>query len=292
MNVGIGKGKKTTSLGRVRNPGRNQGKKWIQLVAVIGVTVGCILYVSMLGKQAEQTIPVVMFGKNIAKNQQIKDDGEMLVKYDMLLAEYKKYGFVNENESEKRKIILWDERSKLVNTFAAFPLQKDTVAMYRDFIKSRVDNSDAVLYSFPGKVLVPLEVSGGQLDAIKTFIQPGDKLNIKASYKDKIQKSVDDGYGNKVNTELEVQKTDEVFTEIEIADLLNQKGESVLDMYQKYNTLTVWQQASLDNDSAYQTSIIPKTLLVALTPEESDRYNYYLSKQEVNFRVELPQRIN
>lgn len=292
MNAGRGKGNKAMPSVGISRPGANQMKKWMTLVLIMVITVGCIYYVSLIGKKAEETISVVMLGKNVYKNGQIRDDGETLIKYDMLVAEYEKYAIQEDNGTTKRRIVLWDEREKITGTFAAYPLQANTVAMYRDFVKSRVDNSDAVMYSFPGKTLVKLQISGSELDAFKTFLQPGDVLNIKASYVEKIQKEEVDAYGTPQKIQYEVQKTDEVFTNIAIADLLNANGQSVLDLYQEYNELTVWQQSNLDKNASYQETLIPNTLLVAFTPEESERYNYYLTKSNIAFRVELPQRVD
>ena len=76
-----------------------------------------------------------------------------------------------------------------------------------------------------------------------------------------------------------------------IADLINSTGESILDIYADYRDKTVYQQAQLDASQTFQDSVEPKTLLVALSPDELDRYFYYLSKSQVEFRMSLPQRI-
>ena len=87
-------------------------------------------------------------------------------------------------------------------------------------------------------------------------------------------------------------KTETVFNNIVLADLLNKSGSSILDMYSDYNELSVYEQSALDNDDAWVQSVEPATLLIALTPEEKERYYYYLSKSNVQFRVSLPQRSN
>ena len=187
--------------------------------------------------------------------------------------------------------MLWEERSKIINTFAAYPLHQDTYAEYRFFIKSRVDNSDNVLYSFPGTEIVPLEISSNELQAFKTFLQPGDRLNVDAIFSERQNIVEEDGFGNKVKSQVEVFKTEPVFRDIMIADLLNQQGESILDLYAYYNSLGVYEQAKLDSSQSFKDRTEPRTLLVALTPEEKDRYYYYLSKSNVEFRVSMPQRI-
>ena len=75
-----------------------------------------------------------------------------------------------------------------------------------------------------------------------------------------------------------------------VADLLNASGGSILDIYAGYNEMTVWQQAQLDASASFQESTEPTSLLVALTPDELDRYYYYKSKNDVEFKISLPQR--
>ena len=54
--------------------------------------------------------------------------------------------------------------------------------------------------------------------------------------------------------------------------------------------MTVYQQAALDVDESWQDSVEPSTLLVALTPEEEALYYEYLSKNDIEFHMSLPQR--
>lgn len=270
-------------------PAKNQSKKNVYVIGVVVATALLILWVYSMGRKADKTVQVVMMAQNVYKNQVITES--MLKPYDMLQGEFEKYSVVDKDGKKSRRILLWEERDKIINGFAAYPLQQDTYAEYRNFIKSRVDNSDNVLYSFPGKDIVPLEIGSTELQAFKTFLQPGDRLNIEANFSQKQTVAEDDGFGGITRTQLDVFKTENVFTDIMIADLLNQQGESILDIYASYKDKTVYEQAKLDSSQAFKDSTEPKTLLVALTPEEKERYYYYLSKNQVKFRVSMPQRV-
>jgi len=274
----------------VKGPARNQSKKNFFVLIIVIVTALLILWVYTMGKKAERTVKVVMLDQNIYKNQVINAD--MLKPYDMIQGEFEKYSVTDKGGQKVRRIILWEEKDKIINSFAAYPLQRDTYAEYRSFIKSRVDNSDTVLYTFPGKEIVPLEIGGGELQAFKTFLQPGDRLNIKAIFTQRDTVVEDDGFGGTTRSQVDTVRTENVFTDIMIADLLNQRGESILDIYESYRDKTVYQQAQLDSSQGFKDSTEPRTLLVALTPEEKDRYYYYLSKNQINFKVSMPQRID
>lgn len=267
----------------------NQVRRNLLIFFVIIITFGLIFWVIQIGRKAEQTIKVVMLARNVYKNQVITED--MLQPYDMLVGEFEKYALVNTDGTVRRKIVLWDERNLIINSFAAYPLKQGTYAEYRDFIKSRVDNSDSVLYSFPGKDIVPLEIGASELEAFKTFLKPGDRLNIQAVFSEKVTVAEDDGYGNIIKKTVDVFKTEQVFGDIMIADLLNNSGESILDIYSYYNDLSIWEQAQLDASQTFKERTTPSTLLVALTPEEKELYYYYLSKTNVQFKVSMPQRV-
>lgn len=282
------KKKEEATAGGLSKPAINEGKRSSMIVALVLVTVLLIAWVLFMGQKAQQTVTVAMMTQNVYKNQVIT--AEMLEPYEMLKGEFDKFAVVKEDGSKQRRVILWDEADKVINSFAAYPLQKGEYAEYRNFVKSRTDNSDSVLYSFPGKEIIPLDIGQDALKTFKTFLQPGDKLNVQALFSEKVTMNVDDGYGGVTKQDVDVFKTETVFGDIMVADLLNAAGESILDIYASYNEMTVWQQAQLDSSASFKESTEPSSLLVALTPDEVERYYYYNSKNDVTFKVSLPQR--
>lgn len=288
MKLGRKKKEELTG-GGLGKPALNEGKKSGAIVGVCLAAAGLIAFVIVMGQKAQETVEVAVLAQNVYKNQVIT--ASMIEPYDMLKAEYEKMSIVDENGNKKRRVLLYDEADMIVNSFAAYPLQQGSYAEYRNFVKSRIDNSDSVLYSFPGKEIIPLEVGQNELKVFKTFLQPGDKLNIEAVFTEKVAQKVDDGYGNLTSEDIEVMRSETVFNDIMVADLLNATGESILDIYASYNDKTVWQQAKLDSSAAFKESTEPSSLIVALTPEEKDRYYYYKTKTNVQFKVSLPQRV-
>ena len=278
------------SRAKTTQPKKNHSKKNILVIAIAVITALLIVWVYSMGRKAEETVSVVMYTEPIYKNEVITEN--MLKEYQMLKGEFEKYAVKQSNGTMRRRILLWEERGKLINKFAAYPLQQDTVSMYTDVISSRIDNTNTVLYSFPGKEIVTFEVGQAALQAFKTFIEPGDKLNISAIYKIEEEVYKTDEFGNTVKETVETFKEEPVFQNITIADLLNQGGEFILDIYAGYREKTVYQQAALDADESFKASTQPSTMLVALTPEEKTTYYTYLSKNDVEFKVSLPQRVD
>lgn len=277
------------SLG-LSKPAVNKTGKTIIIVLLVFVTAALIFWVINIGKKAESTVQVVMLDKSVYKNQMVT--AEMLKPYDMIEGEFEKYAIKNKNGEYTRRLILWEEKDVIVGAFSAYSLQPETLLEYRSLVKSRVDNSDTVLYNFPGKDIVQLDIGTNDLNAFKTFLKPGDKLNIEAIYSDRVKVEKDDGYGGKIQEDVEVFKANTVFGSIMIADLINSDGDSVLDMYEEYNQLTIQQQAQLDTSIDWQDKTEPKSLLLALTEDEKYRYYEFLAKGNVTFRVSLPQRTN
>ena len=285
--------KKAMKNGGLQSTQINSGKKYGMLAALALLTVGGIVFVVNIGKKAEETVTVVMVGNNgVYKNQAITMGD--IVPYEMLKGEYEKYSVTEQNGVKTRRLILWDERGDLssnnVQYYAAYPLLPNTLLEKNMLVGTKVDNSDTVLYSFPGKDIVQLDVGTQDLNAFKTFLKPGDKLNIEAIYSEQENVETVDSYGNPTTDKIDVFRTETVFGNIMIADLLNSSGDSVLDIYSNYNSKNVYEQASLDASDDFKTQTTPASLLVALTPAEKEMYYKYLSKDNISFRVSLPQR--
>lgn len=278
--------RRASKAGASTKPSKNQSKKKVVFAILIIITVALIIWVYMLGKKAEQTVSVVMLAEDVYKNEIITE--EKLMKYEMLLGEFEKYAVPDDQGGTKRRILLWEEADMILNSFAAYPLQGHTVAMYDNFIKSRVDNSDSVLYSFPGKSITTLDVGQTDLEAYKTFLEPGDRINVTAIYSEQVTAEQDPSAGG-VSVTMDTVRTEIAFKDIMVADLINSKGDSILDIYASYNDRTVYEQAQLDQDDMFKESVTPQSLLVALTEEELDRYYHYISK-DCEFRISLPQR--
>ena len=285
----LGRNKNARNNLSAGKPSKNQSKKNLYVILIVVITALMILWVYYMGRKAENTVTVVMLKDNVYKNQVITEN--LLQPYEMLIGEFEKFSVVDENGIKKRRVLLWEERDMIINSFAAYPLKINTYAEVRDFIKSRVDNSDNVLYSFPGKDIIQLDIATKDLQAFKTFLQPGDRLNISAVYSTTETVIEDDGYGGTIRNTIDTFKTEPVFQDIMLADLLNSNGESILDIYASYKDMTTYQQAALDSSQSFKDKVTPTSLLVALTPEEKDRYYYFSGKTQVTFKASLPQRV-
>lgn len=271
-------------------PSKNSSKKTGIIVIVGVITAILIFWVYTMGRKAEETVKVAMYANEIYKNEVITP--ESFLEYDMLKGEFEKYATDDANGGKVRRIVKFDEIENVSGAYAAYPLHKNTVAMWTDFVTSKVDNSDSVLYSFPGKNIVSLEIGSDELSTFKKFLQPGDRINITAIYKSQSEIVTTDIYGEEQKSDEEIMKQEIIFQDIMLADLLNGDGESILDIYTSYKDMSTWDQAALDASDEFKTKVEPSSILVAFTPEEESAYYEYLSRGDVEFKISLPQRTN
>lgn len=275
------------SLGTGR-PAQKAGSTNLIVGIIIAITLALMVFVFIMSAKATETVQVCMLTQNVYKNQMITSS--MVEPYDMIKAEFEKYAITQQNGTTKRRIVLWEEKDSLVGMYAAYSLKANTYCEYADYINSRTDNSDTVLYSYPGKEIVAFDIGSSDLNVFKTYLQTGDRINIEGIYSESTRVKISNGDGTYTNETVETYKTETVFQDIVIADMLNSSNDSILDLYAEYDSYSTYKQAQLDVDADWQASVTPSKLLVALTPEEKDRYYYYTSKSGIEFKVSLPQR--
>lgn len=291
MKIGknAGGGAKVSKV-NVGKPAANSGGRGIIIGILVIATVALIVFIMSIGNKATRTVPVVMFAQTVHKNQLITED--MLVKYDMIQAEFEKFKD-NEDGTLYDRIVLWDDRDILFDTYAAYPLLENTLAYYDQFITDAVNNQDTALYNFPGKQLVILDVGTDNLSEYSTYLEPGDRINLIATYMETITRREQNQWGEWEEVELGTSfKTETVFNGIMMADMLNSNGNSILDLMYDYRTSSAWEQQEMIQSEEWNDLTHPETLVLALTPEEVERYYYYENKDEAEFHITLPQRID
>ena len=281
--------------------------QWMLALLIIFLCVGATAFLWVFVSAKTQTIQVCMWEQNHAKNSPVTTDA--VVPYDMLLAEYGTYA-VQGTDGVTSRIIKWEDRALLNGRYCTRNVYGATIVMIDDLMDKKINNKDMLLYNFPGREIVSLEIGSSDMEAFKSFLVPGDRINITAVIKsEKIVDSTTVGDETSTSTQTatdlfntdsknnknqevteEVITTEPLFDSIYIADMLNKDGESVLDLMERYNSMTATQQAQLANSDSWKEQTKPETLLIALTKEELLRYYKYAQKDGVTFRVSLPQR--
>lgn len=294
--------KKTTTSGA-----SVKATQWMVAILIIVMCMGATVFLWTFVSAKTATVSVCMWNGNHAKNSVVNTDA--VVEYKMLRGEYESYA-IEGTDGVTSRILLWEDRGALNGRYCTRNVYGATIVMMDDLMEEKINNTDMLLYSFPGREIVKLEVGSGDMEAFKSFLTPGDRINITAvitTEKTVMQDEVgEDGAtpvstsdlfannsnNNKNSSELTetVITTEPLFDSIYIADMLNKDGESVLDLMERYNALTASQQAQMANSASWKEQTTPEVLLVALTKEELLRYYKYAERDGVEFRVSLPQR--
>ena len=274
--------------------------QWLLAILIIAACVGATFFLWVFVSAKTRTISVCMWNGNHAKNSVVNADA--VVEYKMLIGEYESYATT---DGVTARIIKWEDRALLNGRYCTRNVYGATVVMLDDLMDEKINNTDMLLYNFPGREIVSLDVGTSDMDAYKRFLMPGDRINITAVISGEKTVLTEDlaqqdagatsafSSGNDKNqnslTE-EVITTEPLFDSIYIADMLNGEGESVLDLMERFNALTPQQQAQMAASDSWKQQTTPETLLVALTKEELLRYYKYADRKGITFRVSLPQR--
>ena len=256
------------------------------IVAVLGV-IGINWWTS---KDMRDTVEVAIFKTNVAQNAYISSS--MIDKMEMTTADYKRAAIVKMSDgTERRQIVLYSDAAKaLVGKYAANYIRMNT-PIYYDAVTTEYTKANSYLYQMDGTELLKIDVDPKQFGNI---LVPGDKLNIRitydeASYKiisetDYLQLSDDEKLGLQGTS----TKTELMFSEVTVLDMLNSDGESIFDKYYALMSLPEKQQRTKIADSKFQKEIEPKSVLIAVTPEEAERYTLLGGKTKGSLITLMP----
>ena len=110
------------------------------------------------------------------------------------------------------------------------------------------------------------------------IVVPGDRLNIRITYsRTKYDMMSLDEYlqvdGKGADAEYE-DVTELLFSEVTVLDMLNKSGESIFDKYYNLISLPESKRKAAYEDKSFKEGIEPKSVLIAVTAEEAERYSY------------------
>lgn len=212
---------------------------------------------------------------SISANALISED--MIEAYDMYYKEYENYGTMKFSDGTTRStIVTWDNRDKVIGKrYAAYYMRGGTV-LFWDSTLSDQTRKNSYLYSMSGELL---NIQMDTVDDFGDMVVPGDSLNIRATYVDSLydlpeeqqyKLSVQNGTSNSQG--VEVTKTEMLFSEVQILDMLNSDGSSIFDIYYSYISMTKSQQAEALSDDGFLESVKPDSILLECTSEEVEHY--------------------
>lgn len=271
-------------------------KNRVMGIVLAFIVIAVVAIISALTSvESRKTVKVCKLKQAIPANAMITED--MLEPYDMYYKEFKNYGTSKVNGTSYSNILRWSERKDVVGvSYAAYYLRQDTVLFWDSLVGERT-RKNSYLYSMSGELLNIKMTTTGDFG---NMVVPGDSLNIRASYKttrydlpSEEQYKLDAADGTNMNsTGIEVNKTEMLFSEVQILDMLNSEGNSVFDIYYDYISKSKSEQEALLKDDTFLASVKPASILLECTPEEVERYMDMQSKGATYQMTLLPRDSN
>lgn len=244
----------------------------IALVAVIIITIAT----AAASAESRKTIAVVRLKDDISANALITED--MIEVYDMYYKEFEQYGTMKFSDGTSRStLVTWNLRDKVVGQrYAAYYLRGGTILFWDSTIKDQT-RKNSYLYSMSGELL---NIQMTTTDDFGDMVVPGDSLNIYATFTEKdyylpseeVYKYVTEtGMSSEIGG-VEKTKTELMFSEVQILDMLNGNGQSIFDIYYEYISKTKEEQQALLSDDSFLSNVQPSSILLEVTSEEVERY--------------------
>lgn len=262
---------------KANNASRSKNRLMGIIIAACVVVFICIM-TAISSAETKKTITVVRIKSDtpIAANALITDD--MLEAYDMYYKEFQQYGTMKFSDGSTRStIVRWNDKDLVVGKrYGAYYMRGGTVLFWDSTISDQT-RKNSYLYSMSGELL---NIQMTTTQDFGDMVVPGDTLNVRATYTTtiynlpteqeyKLNASSD---GNASTDGVEITKTDSLFSEVTILDMLNASGNSIFDIYYQYIAATKAEQQAMLQDDGFLESVKPASILVECTAEEVEHY--------------------
>lgn len=261
---------------KANNASRSKNRLLGIIIAACVIVFICIM-TAISSAETKKTITVVRIKSDtpISANSLITDD--MLEAYDMYYKEFQQYGTMKFSDGSTRStIVRWNDKDLVVGKrYAAYYMRGGTVLFWDSTISDQT-RKNSYLYSMSGELL---NIQMTTTQDFGDMVVPGDTLNVRATYTAKVY-NLPTEQEYKLNSAneaadsdgVEITKTDSLFSEVTILDMLNSSGNSIFDIYYQYIAATKEEQQAMLNDDGFLQSVQPASILVECTAEEVEHY--------------------
>lgn len=262
---------------KANNASRSKNRLTGIIIAACVVVFICIM-TAISSAETKKTITVVRIKSDtpIAANTLITDD--MLEAYDMYYKEFQQYGTMKFSDGSTRStIVRWNDKDLVVGKrYGAYYMRGGTVLFWDSTIADQT-RKNSYLYSMSGELL---NIQMTTTQDFGDMVVPGDTLNVRATYTTTIynlpteqEYKLNASSGGTASSDgVEITKTDSLFSEVTILDMLNASGNSIFDIYYQYIAATKAEQQAMLQDDGFLESVKPASILVECTAEEVEHY--------------------
>jgi len=266
---GLGYSMKKTRA-EFKKAGASNGKKIVLKILTIALSV-LVLFITLMYLQnannaALDTVNIVRLKKDLPAGTAISTDD--VERYAIIRKEYDQNNMILYEDVEDVREIIQDK-------FTSYYLRRGT-PLYYDQLTVKMLPRDIILETLTeGYELTTVPYN--YMEAGGNKLLPGDLIRMRVSYEvDAIpQDSFDYNDGSYYQWTKKIIRTETVFDSIAVVDMLNSNGDSIYNIYQEIMRLSEKERQEILKSKDFLSSVKPKSLELALLPDEVELYNSY-----------------
>lgn len=253
-----------------KKAGTSNGKRIALKIIAVAISVialvATFLYLQNANNAALDTVNIVRLKRDLPAGTAISMAD--LERYAIIRREFDAENMIQFESNEDVEYII---EGKLT----AYYLRRAT-PLYIDQLTDRRMPRDIILETLPeGYELTTVPYN--YMEAGGNVLLPGDLIRMRVSYEVDAIPETDYDYvsGSYYQWTRKIFRTDIVFDSITVVDMLNSKGNSIYNIYMEAMRLSEGDRQELFRSSDFLSSVTPRTLKLALSPEDVERYNSY-----------------
>lgn len=264
---------------KANNASRSRNRLIGILLAAIVIVFICIM-TAISSAETKKTITVVRLKPDVAISANALITENNIEAYDMYYKEFQQYGTMQFSDGSRRStIVRWQDKDLVLGQrYAAYYLRGGTVLFWDSTIRDQT-RKNSYLYNMSGELL---NIHMTPTQEFGDMVVPGDTLNIRAVYSTtlynlptELEYRLNAGVGTISSASgvgTTVTKSELLFSEVTILDMLNGAGNSIFDIYYEYIAATKEEQQAMLNDDGFLQTVKPASILLEVTSEEVERY--------------------
>jgi len=277
------------SISSIKKTATGPGKLIKRIAAVsfsLLIIVFTFIYLNNVDQAARDTVSVVRVKSAGLPAYTIisKDNVE---KYDIIKREF---------DRSSNGMILYADVENIYDLLTAYYIRGGTF-LYKDQLIIERPQRNEWLYELPHELEV-LTLPYNYMEAGGDILLPGDQIRIRVIY-EVTDTSDNDMFDTNPNQFFmqgkKTMKTEILFDSIVVTDMINSNARSIYEIYNEVMRLSEENRQDVMKSSKFMSSIRPRALLLAATPEQVDTYARYRTRSgsgSGNFLITLLSRSN
>lgn len=264
------------------SPGRKMFKKVLSLLFSVMVIIISFAYLNRVNEAAKDTVDVLRVKVKEGLPAYVPITEEDVETYSLIRREHHK------------GMIPAADKDEVIGKMPRYFLRQDSI-LYRDQLTDVRPLRNEWLYEL-GEDHEVITIPYNYLEAGGDVLMPGDRIRLRVSYEAEETDAVPNHnpYGDNPNAFVAVTqnrgktiKTEVLFEEIAVLDMLNSNSHSIYEVYKEVLKLDESQRQAVMKSDEFQRSIVPRSLLLAGTREQVDRYARFKSSDPTSFLITI-----